>query len=120
MNIKVYHLATCKTCQRIIGELDLPEQTVFQNIKEEKLTEEQVDEMAKRSGSYESLFSRRSMKYRPLGLHEMELTEQDYRKYILQEYSFLKRPVILVDDDAIFVGNAKKNVTAAHTKIHGE
>jgi len=51
------------------------------------------------------------MKYRSLGLNEMKLTEKDFRKYILQEYTFLKRPVIIVGDQ-IFIGSAPKTVKA--------
>jgi arsenate reductase len=42
----------------------------------------------------------------------MTLNEKDYRKYILQEYTFLKRPVMIIND-RIFIGNAPKNVAAA-------
>ena len=72
--------------------------------------------MKKLAGSYESLFSRRSMKYRPMGLHAKEISEKEYRQLILEEYSFLKRPVIFIDDE-IFVGNAKKVVAAAKEKL---
>jgi arsenate reductase len=68
--------------------------------------------MKEMAGSYESLFSRRAMKYRGMGLNEMTLTEADYKKYILEEYTFLKRPVIIIEDK-IFVGNSKKVVAAA-------
>lgn len=72
--------------------------------------------MKEMAGSYESLFSRRAMKYRGLGLHEMDLKEADYRKYILEEYTFLKRPVMIFEDE-IFVGNTKKTVAAAADKL---
>jgi len=110
--MKVYHLATCNTCQRIIKELGLEGKATLQNIKEEKITETQLDEMRELAGSYEALFSRRAMKYRSMGLNEMKLTEDDYRKYILEEYTFLKRPVIVADNQ-IFVGNSKKVVESA-------
>lgn len=113
---KIYHLSTCSTCQRIIKELGGLEGFEMQNIKEEKIKAKQIDEMKKMTGSYESLFSRRSMKYRPMGLHEKEISEKEYRKLILEEYSFLKRPVIFIDDE-IFVGNAKKVVAAAKEKL---
>lgn len=109
---KIYHLASCSTCQRIIKELGGAEDFVLQNIKEEPITEEQLEFMKKRAGSYEALFSRRAMKYRAMGLHERELTEQDYKKLILAEYTFLKRPVIIINNE-VFVGNAKKVVAAA-------
>lgn len=113
---KIYHLGNCTTCQRIIKELELGPEFVFQNIKEEAITPEQLDEMKALTGSYEALFSRRAMKYRGLGLHEMKLGEEDYRRYILEEYTFLKRPVILVDNQ-IFVGNTKKVVAAAKEAV---
>ena len=69
------------------------------------------------SGSYESLFSRRAILFRQRGLHEKELSEKDYRDLILEHYTFLKRPVVLVDD-TIFVGNAKKTVEAAKAALH--
>jgi arsenate reductase len=56
------------------------------------------------------------MKYRPMGLHEKEISEDEYRELILKEYSFLKRPVIFIDNE-IFVGNAKKVVAAAKEKL---
>lgn len=113
---KVYHLASCNTCQRIMKEVGVDDSFEIQEIKTEKIKAGQLDAMKKLSGSYESLFSRRSMKYRPMGLHEMELSDRDYRKYILEEYSFLKRPVFLIDDE-IFVGNAKKTVAALKEKL---
>jgi len=113
---KIYHLASCSTCQRIIKELGGLEDFKHQNIKEEKITTKQIDEMKKKTGSYESLFSRRAMKYRGMGLHEKELSEKDYRKLILEEYTFLKRPVIFIDDE-IFVGNSKKIVQSAKSKL---
>lgn len=78
-----------------------------QDIKSEPITYDQIDEMKRRNGSYESLFSRKAMKYRSMGLTDKTLSENDYRKLIQEEYTFLKRPVFIVDDQ-IFVGNSKK------------
>ncbi|MEM1121283.1 MAG: ArsC/Spx/MgsR family protein [Bacteroidota bacterium] len=113
---KIYHLATCNTCQRIIKELNNGEGFELQNIKEEKITPQQLEEMAEKAGSYEALFSRRARKYASMGLKEKTLTEEDYKSLILDEYTFLKRPVILIDE-SIFVGNAKKVVAAAVAKV---
>lgn len=82
-----------------------------QNIKEEKITATQLTEMKKLAGSYEALFTRRSMKYRAWNLAEQDLGEKDYRANILKEYTFLKRPVFLVGEE-IFIGNTKANVAA--------
>jgi len=80
-----------------------------QDIKSEAITEAQIDEMHELAGTYETLFSRKAMKFRALGLHEMELQETDYKHYILEEYTFLKRPVFIIDGQ-IFIGNSKKTI----------
>lgn len=113
---KVYHLSTCSTCQRILKEVGADDSFELQNIKEEPITEAQLEEMKEKAGSYEALFSRKAMKYRGWGLHEKDLGEQDYKQYILEEYTFLKRPVFLIDGD-IFVGNSKKTVEAVKHKL---
>ena len=112
---KIYYLSTCSTCNRIIKELELDDSFDFQDIKTNKITVEQIDEMASMSGSYESLFSRRAMKYKAMGLKDKTLSEADIKNLIVDEYTFLKRPVIIIDD-AIFVGNSKKVVEAAKLK----
>ena len=108
---KIYHLSTCTTCQRILKELKPGKDFIMQDIKTEKITPAQIDEMKALSGSYESLFSRVALKFRSMGLNAMKLTEKDYRKYILEEYTFLKRPVIIVGKQ-IFIGNAPKTTAA--------
>lgn len=113
---KIYHLSTCNTCQRIIGELGGGAGFELQDIKTEAMTPEQVDYMKEKVGSYEALFSRRARKYTSMGLKEKNLTEADYRNLILQEYTFLKRPVILIDEE-VFVGNTKKVIAAAKEKL---
>jgi arsenate reductase (glutaredoxin) len=46
------------------------------------------------------------------------LTEADYRRLILEEYTFLKRPVFLFED-AVCVGSAKASVEAARKAMKG-
>ncbi len=114
---KIYYLSTCSTCSRIITELGLRNKKFeFQDIKTEKITASQLAEMKKMAGSYEALFSRVALKYRALGLDKMKLTEDDYKKYILEEYTFLKRPVIIIKDK-IFVGNSKNNIAAVKADL---
>jgi len=109
--MKIYHLSNCGTCQRILSEIPKIKRFTLQDIKTEPITPAQLDEMKKLAGSYEALFSKIAMKYRSMGLNEMKLTEKDYRKYILEEYTFLKRPTIVIGKE-IFIGSAPK-VTAA-------
>jgi arsenate reductase len=107
---KVYCVSSCSTCQRIIKDGDLIKKGyAYQNIKVDKITPEQLDEMKEMLGSYEAMFSRRSLKYKAMGLKDKKLTEKDYRNLILQEYTFLKRPVI-ISGKKIFSGSEKKTV----------
>jgi arsenate reductase len=109
---KIYHLGNCTTCQAIIKETGIDKKGFeMQDIKPEPITAAQLDEMKSKTGSYESLFSRRAMKYKEMGLKDKRLTENDYRQLILEEYTFLKRPVVFVND-RIFVGSEKKNIEA--------
>lgn len=108
---KIYHLSNCGTCQRIIAEVGDTSDFDSINIKETNISESDLDLIAEKLGGYEAVFSKRAMKYRSMGLNEMTLTESDYKKYILQEYTFLKRPVFIIGDQA-FAGNSKKVVAA--------
>jgi arsenate reductase len=109
---KIYHLSTCKTCQKVIARLHDGEGFELQDIKTEKITAEQLDWLKEKVGSYEALFSRRAMKYRSMGLADKELSEDDYRQLILEEYTFLKRPVVVVGEE-VFMGSSKKAVEGA-------
>lgn len=82
------------------------------DIKQNNIDAPTLDLLKEKTGSYEALFSKKAMKYRSLGLDKMNLTEEDYRKYMLEEYTFLKRPFIIFEDK-IFIGNAKKTVEEA-------
>ncbi len=115
--MKIYHLGTCNTCQRILKELHPLDGVELHDIKTEAITEKQLEEMHHRAGSYEALFSKRARLYRKRELQEKELNESDYKDLILEQYTFLKRPVILADGQ-IFIGNSKKTVAAARQAIH--
>jgi len=104
---KAYILNSCSTCQRILKEINWVGD--IQNIKEENIDEKTLDKLANEHGSYEALFSKRAMKYRSLGLNEIDLSEKDYKAWMLKEYTFLKRPFILFDNIS-FIGNSKKVV----------
>ena len=111
---KVYYLKTCSTCVRILKELDLPSDFELQDIKTNPITETQLEALKALSGSYEALFSKRAKLYKEKGLKDQNLTENDYKNYLLEHYTFLSRPFIVIND-AIFIGNAKK--TTASTKL---
>ena len=114
---KIYFLGSCSTCVRIMKELGVDDSWRQQDIKTEKITTSQIEEMESLSGSYDSLFSRRAMKFKSMGLKEKSLSEADYKKLILDEYTFLKRPVIILENK-IFIGNSKQVVTSVKEELN--
>ncbi|MDO1512660.1 ArsC/Spx/MgsR family protein [Maribacter confluentis] len=114
---KIYHLSSCSTCQRIIKELQPLTNFELQDIKTSPITKKQLEHMHTLSNSYEALFSKRAILYRERNLKEQNLTEEDFKNLILEQYTFLKRPVIINEND-IFIGNSKKVVEAAKKAIH--
>ena len=114
---KFYYLSTCDTCQRILSELQLPEAFIRQDIKSEPLTETDLEALVERSGSYEALFSKRARLYRERDLKNKSLDESNYKALLLEHYTFLKRPVLVLDNQ-IFIGNAAKTVAAAKEALH--
>ena len=115
---KIFHLETCKTCQKILAELQPLDGVELREIKSKGVTVDELKEMRALTDSYESLFSRRAMLFRQRGLNNQELGEDDYKNLILEHYTFLKRPVVVVGDQ-IFIGNAKKQVEGAKVALHG-
>lgn len=112
---KIYYLSSCSTCSRIIKDLNLQKHNfIFQDIKTEKITSVQLEEMKNMAGSYESLFSRVALKYKTLNPKPEK--ESEYKKLILEEYTFLKRPVI-INGKHIFVGNSKKVIETAKDSL---
>lgn len=105
---KIYYLKTCDTCRRILKEMDTSEY-ILQEIKTAPITVKQLDELYALTKSYEVLFSKLAKKYKQMDLKNQSLTEKDYRQLILDEYTFLKRPVIITNNE-VTVGGTKKIV----------
>jgi arsenate reductase len=113
---KIYYLSTCDTCRRIIRQLGGMHDFVMQDIKTEAITAAQLKGMKDMACSYEALFSRRALKYKEWNLKDQLLSENDIKQFILKEYTFLKRPVIIFGDQ-IFIGNDKKSIAEAEKAI---
>ena len=111
---KIYFLGTCSTCIRIIKDLDAALDGFEKiDIKLQSLTFDEIDQMCDLAGSYGAFFSKRAMKYK--AVKDKSLQESDYRKLIQEEYTFLKRPVFIVDGQ-IFIGNSPASILAL--KVH--
>ncbi len=103
---KIYYLASCDTCRKIIKSLPKDNNLVFHDIKQNPITEAELEEMYKLAGSYEALFSKKAQLYKSMDLKNKSLTEGDYKKYILEHYTFISRPVFIIDEK-IYIGNTQ-------------
>ncbi|MET0946481.1 MAG: ArsC/Spx/MgsR family protein [Flavobacterium sp.] len=103
---KIYYLASCDTCRKIIKGLPANHNLEFHDIRQNPITEAELEEMHKLAGSYEALFSKKAQLYKSMDLKNKALTEADFKKYILEHYTFLSRPVFIIDDK-IYIGNSQ-------------
>lgn len=103
-----YYINTCDTSLRILKQLPF-EKFQLIDTKKNQLTVNQLERLKELAGSYEVLFSRKAKKYTEMGLKEHVLSETDYKRYLLDEYTFLKRPIVVINDE-IFIGSDKKTV----------
>jgi len=109
MTDKIYYLASCDTCRKIIKSLPNADRLQFHDIRQNPITEQELEEMYQLSGSYETLFSKKAQLYKSMDLKNKSLTEADYKQYLLQHYTFLSRPVFIIDNK-IYIGNSQKNI----------
>lgn len=105
----IYYLASCDTCRKIIKSLPKEHDFKFHDIKQDPITVAELEKMRELSGSYEALFSKKAQLYKSMDLKNKSLTEEDYKKYILEHYTFLSRPVFIIKDK-IYIGNTQQNM----------
>jgi arsenate reductase (glutaredoxin) len=118
--VDIVGLPYCTTCQKVQAELESAGVKVrkFRDVKTEPLSEAEVRELARRVGGVERLFSRRALKYRALGLDRRPLSEQEMVEWMVKEYTFVTRPVVLdADGEAAFCGGAPR---ARANFLHGD
>lgn len=106
---KIYTLNNCETCRKFIKELAPEKDVEIIDIKTSGINARDLDKAAKALGSYEALFSKKAIKYRTMGLNEKELSEKEKRELILSEYTFLRRPLVIMDDK-ITAGATKQSM----------
>ena len=105
----IYYLASCDTCRKIIKSLPKNHDFKFRDIKQDAITVEELEQMRELSGSYEALFSKKAQLYKSMDLKNKTLTEDDYKNYILEHYTFLSRPVFIINNK-IYIGNTQQNM----------
>ena len=105
----VFYLKSCNTCIKIIKDLKLDSSFEFREIKSRPLTINELEMIYDLSKSYELIFNKRAKLFSEKNLKDVALTELEYKNFILENYTFLKRPVIITGEK-IFIGNSKENI----------
>ena len=95
--LEMYWLPHCTTCQKAANYLQNKGLVLdaTHDVKAQPLTREQVARLADLVGGAAVLFSRRAIKYRTLKLAERELSDADLLDLMTQEYTFIRRPVLV-------------------------
>ncbi len=102
----VFHLKSCNTCQRIMGELNIDDSWNIREIKSSPITLSELEKLRSGVSSYEELLNKRSRTYQHLGLKDKNLSEDELKNWILKEYTFLKRPAFIIGNK-VLAGNSK-------------
>ena len=113
---KIYFLSTCTTCKNIIKTWNINNSIKKIDLKKHPINESELEELFDVSKSYESLFNKRAVLFREMKKKFNNVSEKDYKKLLLSHYSFLKRPVLLINGK-LFIGNSKKTVNQAAFEI---
>lgn len=101
-NITFYWSENCSTCQKAKKYIERHGIKDFEtrDIKKNPLGREEVAKLANMLGGAENLFSRRAVKFREMNLAEQTLSADDMIGLMANEYTFLKRPILVIGDSA--------------------
>jgi len=105
---RIYYLSTCSTCTKILKELNTKDAELI-NLRLNHISEEDLDVLYQQYGSYETLFNKRAQKWKLIPEADKPKSDSDFRGLILSEYTFLKRPAVIVDGQSA-LGNDAKSV----------
>ena len=106
---KLYYLSTCDTCKKIIKIWSPSDELSLIDLKKNPINQKRLKELYGLSKSYESLFNKRALLFRKFKKKNPVPSEADYKKLILEHYTFLKRPILLINDKLV-IGNSKKSI----------
>ncbi len=101
------HCSTCQKAEQFLKDKGVEIQTYI-DVKTQTVSRETIIELANAMGGAEALFSKRAMKYRSMGLDKMTLSAEQLLDYMHQEYTFIKRPVLVTTDGRVLAGFSAK------------
>jgi arsenate reductase (glutaredoxin) len=110
----LYWLPYCSTCQKADQFLQQKGHApkAYVDIKAEPLAIETIRQLCEAVGGPIHLFSKRAMKYRSMGLDKLTLSDEDMIRYMNEEYTFIKRPVLVASNGIVLAGFSAKQYTS--------
>lgn len=105
-----YWLPKCTTCQKAEAFIKDKGATIkhYVDVKTQQVDRQTLEQLAAQLGGVENLFSKRALKYRAMGLHLRTLSDAEMLDLMHEEYTFIKRPVIVTTTGQVIAGFVKK------------
>jgi arsenate reductase (glutaredoxin) len=106
----MYWLPHCSTCQKAKDAIEETGAKIhrFVDLKETPLAKEEIESLCEKAGGVNVVFSKVARKYRALGLDKLELSDADMLSHMVEEYTFIRRPVVVVKKGPTLVGFKSK------------
>lgn len=117
---KCIYLSTCDTCRKIIKAAELSQDFEMHDLKKMPLLTSDLEFLRTKVDGYIDLVNKRSRRIKALGLNLGQLSEKELKQYLIAEYTFLKRPVFIINEQ-VFIGNSKSTVESLmkYLESHG-
>ena len=108
--LDIYGLPHCSTCKKAVEFFESrgAEINSFHDLKTTPLSKKEVEGLVALVGGAETLFSKRAIKYRTMKLKERDLSDKEMVELMADEYTFIKRPVVVAGESALAGFSAKK------------
>ena len=113
---KIYYLSTCSNCKKIINSWKLNKSIKLIDVKKNPINSKGLEEVYLISKNYEDIFNKRALLFREVKKETKNITENTYKELILNHYSFLKRPILIIGNK-LFIGNSKETVLKAKIEL---
>ena len=113
---KLYYLSTCDTCKKIIKIWSPLKSLILIDLKKNPINQADLNELYSLTKSYEMLFNKRALLFREYKNKNPNPKEKDFKKLILTHYSYLKRPILTINNTLV-AGNSEKSIKRGLNEI---
>jgi len=116
MEKTVYFLSTCDTCKRIMKEVGVNDEFKVIDLKENRLSEDEIAFFVNKVDSISDLINKRSVIYKEQGLKNKQLSDDEIESLLIQHYTLIKRPIFILGEDT-FIGNSREVIEKVKSRL---